>query len=383
MDKLLSISKDSKIKVNSKISEFMFPNQIYLPIDSSCELLIRKKTILKDDALFQYHNKTQYSPVSGKILKIIKRKNYLEEEGTYLLIENDFQENDHYQGDNTTVLLTNDILKKLQENKEVDLSIFQGKKHIFLCGIEDEPYLANVTFLHKFHVEEILLMLDSISSYYNISSITICLKETDRESIESFERILNTYQNIEILILPDFYPLKNPLFLKKYLKLSQLDVVVTSEEIFDYYYAVVKLRKKDFLYITLTGDAINNPQVVKVKVGTLLTDVVRELVTFNKDQYDILINGLLTGTPSILENIILTEDIRAVYFMRKKNNRTNPCNHCGKCTQVCPMNCNPYKSVLTKGKKKSTACISCGLCNFICPSNIEISKYTKGETHEL
>jgi len=76
---------------------------------------------------------------------------------------------------------------------------------------------------------------------------------------------------------------------------------------------------------------------------------------------------------------VLTEEVKALYFMEKEEKKEISCIHCGKCNLVCPMKCNPYQSVLSKGRRKSKSCISCGLCTFICPSRIKIEQYTKEE----
>lgn len=53
------------------------------------------------------------------------------------------------------------------------------------------------------------------------------------------------------------------------------------------------------------------------------------------------------------------------------------CILCGKCNNVCPFKCNPYLSLISKGKYRSKKCINCGLCTYICPSNIKLGGYVK------
>jgi len=381
MKRLVSITKDPNIKVKSTITEFLSPDYIYLPIEKNDKLFIQKKNIQKNEVLFQQQEKVVSSPVSGTIEKIIPRKNYLEEEKTFLKIKNDFQENDDYKGSSTTtIIIRTDITKKIKESFKSS-SKFTNKKRLLLNGIEDEPYLANNLFCHKLHTMEILLMLDAISTAYNINEVIIALKEIDRESIEAFEQYINTYPNIKIQILPDYYPLENEKIFKEYNYLTEEDVVIKTEEILNFYYEKIKFRKKDFLYVTLTGSAVKNPQVVKVKIGTVLKDVVEELLEL-EPSYEVYVNGIMNGVSSKVEDIILTEEIRGIYFMKEKKEATKPCIHCGKCNQICPMKCNPYQKILTKGKQESPDCIHCGLCTFICPSFIDFELIGKESNHE-
>ena len=90
---------------------------------------------------------------------------------------------------------------------------------------------------------------------------------------------------------------------------------------------------------------------------------------------EIFVNSLMKGTKSELENIYLTPDIKAVFFMKKKKEKTKECINCGKCNEVCPLKCHVYECVKTKGRIKPLNCDRCGLCTFICPSHIDISKY--------
>jgi len=376
MKKLIQIAKDASIKVSSKVEEYLSPNEVYLQIDSSAKILFKKKKVTKGQALFKLNDETIYSPISGEIEKVIERTNFLNEKVNYLMIKNDFEENDSYTGiDSTTIIISTNLKKRILDYQ--DWSKFQNKKTLILNGIEDEPYLANKTFMHKNHADELLIMLDSLAQTFDIPNIKIYLKETDRESIEAFNQILNTYPNIALEILPDYYPLGHPLIFSKFLKLTDNDIVVHTETLLDYYYEIFKTRKKDFIYVTLTGDAITYPKVYKVKIGTSLEELLDSISL--SDNYVLMINGLMKGINSTKEKVILDKNIRAVYFMKEKNVNPEKCQKCGKCIEVCPLKCNPYKSYKTNGSYKNKDCIHCGLCTFICKSNIELEKYLKEE----
>lgn len=380
MKKLLTISKDVNIKVASTIHDYLIADNIYLPIDPTDKLLIHSKNIKKGERTHEHQKKNYYSPVSGKILKIEVRKNSHGIDAYYLNIKNDFQENDSYTGvsEFTTVKISTDFVKKVKEYPDYPWYKFRKKTKIVLNGIEDEPYIANKPFLHKYYAREILQMLDILSDVFKIPEILLCLKENDRESIETIEAFIGTYPNMSLKILPDVYPIGETSILTHYLQLDKTAVIVSSEEIFDLYREIVKDRRKDAILVTLTGDEVKNPQVVRVKIGTPLKDVVKDTIKLKSDNVRIIINGLLRGYESKIDDVILTEDIRAIYFMSPKEYPESPCIHCGKCNEVCPTKASPYTSYLSKGQKQSKKCIQCGLCSFICPSHIPLYKYTGG-----
>lgn len=383
MKRLLALVKDPSIKVKSTITDFLAPQRVWLKIDERAKILVSKKEILKSDPLFSLDDKIYYSPISGKIKNIEKRLNEEGKESLFLQVLNDYQDSDHYAGvDFTTTIIEPTLQKKILNYEGYDWNKIKGKKSLVLNGIEDEVYLANRPFLHKYYHNEILLMLDAIAHTFGISVSKICVKENDRESIEAFQTVLSTYPNMELVILPDVYPIGNDVVLKKYLHLSEEDGIVTTEEIFDLYHEIIKARRKDFIFVTLTGDAISNPQVVRVKIGTELQEIVQEVLKFQRDDYEVYVNGLMCGIKSQMDQIILDEHVRAVYFMKPIVCETKQCEGCGKCNLVCPMGCKPYQALLTKGKKGCTNCIHCGLCTFICPSYIDLAKVMVGGQDE-
>lgn len=380
MKKLLTISKDVNIKVASAIRDYLVADNIYLPIAPKDKLLIHSKNIKKGERTHVHQKKSYYSPVSGKVLKIEVRKNARGEDAYFLNIKNDFQENDSYAGisEFTTVKISTDFAKKVKEYPDYPWYKFRKKTKIVLNGIEDEPYIANKPFLHKYYAREILQMLDILGDVFKISEILLCFKENDRESIEAIEAFLGTYPNMSLKILPDVYPIGEASILTHYLQLKETDSIVSSEEIFDLYREIIKDRRKDAILVTLTGNEVKNPQVVRVKIGTPLKEVVKDTLELKSDNYRVIVNGLLKGYESKIDDIVLTEDIRAIYFMSKKDYQETSCIHCGKCNEVCPTKARPYISYLSKGQKQSKNCIQCGLCSFICPSHIPLYKYTGG-----
>ncbi len=369
MKKLLTIAKDSQIKVSSQITEFLEPENVYLPINIENINNMHKKNVKKGELLYQFDDLNIYSPISGKIVGVLNKK-----QKYFLVIKNDYHEEDLYKGANefTTVNIKTDFEEKIKCYANFNWQLLDNAKEIVLNGIEDEPYIANKTFLHCYETSEILQMLDMIARTFKLESILICLKENDRESIEAFNKFLGTYPNILIKILPDYYPIGNEILLRDYLKLSSTSVIFSTEKIYDIYSNVIRERVNDTTFVTITGDAINNPQVFKVKIGSLLQEVIKDNIKIKEKKYDLFVNGIMKRTVAQLEDIIITENIRAVYFMKKRSYLKQDCVHCGKCNEVCPLNCNPYLSYITKKDFNMDNCIRCGLCTFICPSYIEI-----------
>ena len=72
MKKLVTLAKDPLIKVSSRITSFLEPEYIYLPIDEEIRQNIDYKKVKKGDLLYSWQGKKQYSPVSGKIVGFLQ-----------------------------------------------------------------------------------------------------------------------------------------------------------------------------------------------------------------------------------------------------------------------------------------------------------------------
>lgn len=379
MKKLLTIAKDASIKVSSQITNYLEPTHIYLPITDESLQNIEIKKVKKGEKLYSYQGKDIYSSVSGRIVGILKNK-----EKKYLEIKNDYKEEDLYKGmhEFTTVNIKTNFKQKIKEYSNFDFQKFQNRKILILNGIEDEPYIANRPFIHREETLSILQMLDCIAEVFDISEIRIYLKENDRESIEAFEERIGTYPNMSISILPDYYPIGNEKILREYIKLDEEACILSTETLVDLYLNTIRERQKDVTYVTITGNALKNPQVFRVKIGTLASELVQKYIEFKEKNYKVFLNGIMNRQEINLEGLVITENVRAIYFMKPLKYQPKKCIHCGKCDDVCPRKSHPYLAVQTQGAFKNAECIHCGLCTFICPSYIDLNEYLKKRGEE-
>ena len=380
MKKILSLAQNINIKMENDIKEIMNPSKVFLPIDETATLKIKSKTVLKGELLYTYLQKDFYSPVSGYIKNIVKRKDYSLKEVSFMQIQNDYQELSNYKGvDGTTTIISPNLKGQILNYKEYDFRKLQNKKMLYVNGLEDEPLIFNKQKLHENYANEILLMIDLLCDALNIESSCLLLKETDYKSILSFEKNISTYPNVSLFYVKDEYPIEDEKNVKKYLNWTDNCVMLSTDKIYDVYYEIVKGRQKDFTFVTILGDAIPKSFVCRAKVGTYLKEIIDNTKILQDKDCDILVNGLMKGTEAKLENIYLTLDVKAVFFMKKKKEKMRECINCGKCNEVCPLKCRVYECVKTKGRIKPLNCDNCGLCTFICPSHIDISKYLSKE----
>lgn len=384
LKQFVTLQKDIEIKLNSQITKYKTPKYCYIPVTK--EYKPNKTEIKKEEQL----EPNAISPISGTITGM---KDCMLSNGKMakcVVILNDYKE--ICQNRTPAIKHLDKVSKEniMEELKKYGCSslaekLEQTEKGSFLIlnSIEDEPYTAGETFLNREYSNEILETLDVLREKWEAKEAKIYIKSTDRENIENYESHIGTYTGISLSYLPDFYLLEKPYFLKKYLHITEECLILKPSEVKKIYDIVKHHHAPTKTFLTISGTGIRNPQVLEVKIGTPLMDILKKYIQFKKERKIIAyVNGLMTGRSMNLSMLIVTEDLHSVIIMEKLELEERECINCGKCVSVCPVGCNPKKTYDTKQKKYVKNCIDCGLCSYICPSSINLRKRIWGDENE-
>lgn len=329
------------------------------------------------------------SSVKGKVLEIKDILNTNGEKVKAIVIE-PVEDVDLCESEvNLSSLNTEEILAKLQEFSlsDVDglpLSIkyraFSGKS-ILVKAFSSEPNIVLYKILSKKEKEinkalEVLrtLFVDSeikLASEINVASLIG--KKPSNEIIElKREAFIKEYfaeeENIENVIIED------------------LQTLIYIGECF--------LSGKPHLeeYVLVSGRAIEENRLIKVKIGTSVEDIFVALNGNQEKLSKVIFGGVLRGRPQISTNVAIVNNTIAIAFLNDKNLGADvefSCIRCAKCLRVCPEGLNPIKlmELLEIGEKEEflkfggKKCIECGLCSYVCPSKIEVAnKIVTGKT---
>jgi len=321
------------------------------------------------------------SPISGKVMGT-SRKNVDGEVINCITIANDFKEKNKTYSRKRELKLDKDVIvSKLYEYYfKYIASVLESKKinHLVISGIEDEPYIANNVYVVNKFVKEILEMADILSCSFKIEQTVIAMKSNDTRNIETYLSKIGTYPNITLTLVDDKYLLGKPFFLLEYLNLSDLDTLVIDARTFlDMYYALKYNKHPHETFITISGPSVLRSKVIKVKIGTLLKDVIDNTVKLNYDDNKYILNGLMTGFECDINKAVVTKNTLGVVIIPNKVTEEQKCINCGLCFKVCPVKVNPKK--VMDSHKISNNCLDCGLCSYICPSHINLRKFLRGE----
>lgn len=373
---LITLNKEYSLLLKDTVTEYLNPNYIYLPVNDDKLLINPKDYIYKGKEIL----KNKYSPISGRIVGL---KNLTDDK--FLVVENDFKEKLENK-----VSLRKNVNKMSKEQllelvKNFDLKLYEKlncnfSKIIINC-IEEQLYVGNYMFLVKEYSNELLEILNNISNILELKEITIIVKDTDYNIIDYLNNIVGIYPNINIKFLPNKYLISEKSILCKYLNINEHFIYLNIMELYNLYNFLKRKRIVEDKFLTITGNAIENPQVFKCKMYTKLDDIITNFIKFKSENYVIIVNNLLSNHFCDAKELIVTEDIDSIFIMKKREYKEKKCILCGKCNDICPVKIKV--SNLINGKNCDYEdCIKCGLCNYICPSYININKYLEGDKNE-
>jgi len=131
--------------------------------------------------------------------------------------------------------------------------------------------------------------------------------------------------------------------------------------------------------ITVDGGAIQNPQNLRVIIGTPIKDVLDACGVERKKIHALIMGGPMMGTALMDDSAMVLKQNNAVLALTAKESphaAENACMRCGKCISACPMRLAPPVISGALGRHDIDAleklavmsCMECGCCAWSCPS---------------
>ena len=135
---------------------------------------------------------------------------------------------------------------------------------------------------------------------------------------------------------------------------------------------------------TVSGGACENPANIRVPIGTLVGDLIGDLVRVNEDELvQIVSGGPMMGVASADTAFPVVKGTSGVLFLTKKEihiGEEESCIGCGRCISPCPMRLMPVMMARSlKANDYDAAvkfglmdCIECGSCAYVCPAHVRL-----------
>ncbi|MDQ7783196.1 MAG: electron transport complex subunit RsxC [Desulfomonilaceae bacterium] len=139
--------------------------------------------------------------------------------------------------------------------------------------------------------------------------------------------------------------------------------------------------------VTFSGRALNKPANLRVKVGTVLSDVV-DFLGGTRDLLKIVSGGPMMGFAMSTLDVPVTKTTSGVLFLNSKETDSDlhgPCIHCGWCMEACPMGLSPKEVgiFVEAGRGHLTErfgvfdCFECGCCAYVCPAKRPLVQFAR------
>ncbi len=141
--------------------------------------------------------------------------------------------------------------------------------------------------------------------------------------------------------------------------------------------------------VTVSGESINEPANLMVKIGTLVSELIKECGGFKTEAAKVISGGPMMGFAMYDLNVPVTKGTSGILALPEEGlvhvDEYGPCIRCGRCLNACAMGLMPSMlSILAeKGFYEEAKqyglfdCFECGSCTFVCPSKRPIVQFVR------
>jgi len=266
---------------------------------------------------------------------------------------------------------------------------------------ECEPYITADDSLLRTNPEHVLEGMLILRHILHPDRVVLAVEDNKKEAIEKLRGMLQAYPAIELVVLPTMYPQGAE---------KQLIQSVTGREVapgqlpVSVNCAVFNVSTYAAIYravrlgvpltqriVTISGEAIAQPQNFIVRIGTPFHDLIEVAGGLHDKTERVISGGPMMGFAQSDLSVPVIKATNSILCLLKDVNGAaeNPvCLRCGKCISVCPMRLQPlYMYRFTNAGRADELqrlnvldCMECGSCAFTCPGKLPlVETFRKGK----
>lgn len=270
--------------------------------------------------------------------------------------------------------------------------------YVLVNGAECEPYLTSDYRRMLEEPELIVGGLKVMLRLFDNAKGYICVEDNKPDCAEKLRQACQGEDRIEVKVLKTKYPQGAERMMiyaatGRKINSSMLPadagcVVDNVDTVAAVYKAVVLGEPLMHRTVTVTGDAIRDPQNFCVCTGTNYAELIDEAGGFVTEPQKVVSGGPMMGFALYDLNIPVTKTSSAVLCMKEdivSSSEPTACINCGRCVDVCPGRVLPAKLAVFAEhhdeenflKYNGLECCECGCCSYICPARRPLTQAIK------
>ena len=354
-----------------------------------------------------------YATVSGTVKAIEPRRVVTGDNIMSIVIDNDekYDEVEFVGVKSADTLSKEQIIEKIKEAGIVGMGGAGFPTHVKLSPKEPdkidyviancaecEPYLTSdyrrmIEEPHKL-VEGLKIILRLFDNAMGI----LAVEDNKPDCIKILKELTKDEKRILVKELKTKYPQGSERHLiyattKRAINSSQLPsdagcVVNNVDTIVAVYHAIIEGKPLMQRIVTITGEAIKNPQNYRVRIGTNYHELIEAAGGFRVHPEKIVSGGPMMGFGLFELDVPTTKTASALLCMSKDEVSAcepSACINCGMCAEVCPGRVVPklLAEYADRGNEEAflkcngMECCECGCCSFVCPAKRNLTQSIK------
>lgn len=270
--------------------------------------------------------------------------------------------------------------------------------YVIVNGAECEPYLTSDYRMMLEETEKIVGGLRILLQLFEKAQGIILIEDNKPDAIEKIKKLVEGDTRITVKVAKTKYPqgaerqIINVATGRK-INSSMLPadagcVVDNIDTVISVYMAVAQSTPLIRRIITVTGDAIANPQNFSVCTGTHYSELIEAAGGFTVQPEKVISGGPMMGLALFDMELPVTKTSSALLAFAKDpaaGMPTTACIRCGRCLSVCPSRLVPQKMMEYAENFENEGfigldgmeCYECGTCTYVCPAGRRLTQAFK------